>query len=257
MESRVVLVTGAGSGIGRVTAQEFAALGDRVVASDISLVGAEETASGHDLIEAVHLDVRDAAEITRVVAGIRERHGRLDIVINNAMICSDADFESRDAVEMSGELDVNLGGAIRLTQAVIADMRLQGGGVILNVSSVNGVQYFGNEVYSAAKAGLINLTRSIAVRYGPDGIRCNAVAPGTIATPHWDARLAVEPDVLDRVAQWYPLGRVGRPEDVSSALIFLASDAASWITGVTLPVDGGLLAGNRAMTEQLVIDESS
>lgn len=255
MESRVVLITGAGSGIGRVTAQAFAGQGDRVVATDINLAGVQETASGHDLIEAVHLDVRDTAEITRLVADVRERHGRLDVLINNAMICSDAAFESRDAAEMSGELDVNLGGAIRLTQAVIAGMRAQAGGVILNVSSVNGVQYFGNEVYSAAKAGLINLTRSIAVRYGPEGIRCNAVAPGTIATPHWDARVAVEPDVLDRVAQWYPLGRVGRPEDVSSALIFLASDVAAWITGVTLPVDGGLLAGNRAMTDQLVIDE--
>lgn len=256
-KSRVVLVTGAGSGIGRVTAQEFAGLGDRVVATDINLAGVEETSSGHELIEPVHLDVRDAAEITRVVADVRERHGRLDILINNAMICSDADLEDRDAAEMSVELDVNLGGAIRLTQAVVGGMRAQGGGVILNVSSVNGVQYFGNEVYSAAKAGLINLTRSVAVRYGPDGIRCNAVAPGTIATPHWDARLAVEPDVLDRVAQWYPLGRVGRPEDVSAALVFLASDAASWITGATLPVDGGLLAGNRAMTDQLVIDERS
>lgn len=255
MESRVVLITGAGSGIGRVTARAFAAQGDRVVATDIDLAGVQETASGHNLIEAVHLDVRDVAEITRLVADVRERHGRLDVLINNAMICSDEDFESRDAAEMSGELDVNLGGAIRLTQAVIGGMRTQGGGVILNVSSVNGVQYFGNEVYSAAKAGLINLTRSIAVRYGPEGIRCNAVAPGTIATPHWDARIAVEPDVLDRVAQWYPLGRVGRPDDVSSALIFLASDAATWITGVTLPVDGGLLAGNRAMTDQLVIDE--
>lgn len=256
-KSRVVLVTGAGSGIGRVTAQEFAGLGDRVVATDINLAGVEETSSCHELIEPVHLDVRDAAEITRVVADVRERHGRLDILINNAMICSDADLEDRDAAEMSVELDVNLGGAIRLTQAVVGGMRAQGGGVILNVSSVNGVQYFGNEVYSAAKAGLINLTRSVAVRYGPDGIRCNAVAPGTIATPHWDARLAVEPDVLDRVAQWYPLGRVGRPEDVSAALVFLASDAASWITGATLPVDGGLLAGNRAMTDQLVIDERS
>lgn len=254
-ESRVVLVTGAGSGIGQVTAREFAASGDRVIATDINLAGAEETARDHDGIEAVHLDVRDAAEITQVVADVRERHGRLDILINNAMVCSDADLESRDAVEMSTELDINLGGAIRLTQAVVGGMRSQGGGVILNVSSVNGVQYFGNEVYSAAKAGMINLTRSIAVRYGPDGIRCNAVAPGTIATPHWDARLAVEPDALDRLAQWYPLGRVGRPEDVSAALVFLASDAAAWITGVTLPVDGGLLAGNRAMTDQLVIDD--
>nr|WP_239579448.1 SDR family oxidoreductase [Microlunatus panaciterrae] len=246
------MITGAGSGIGRVTAREFAARGDQVIVTDIDEAGARETAEGQPLCTVRLLDVRDGKQIRDLVAWVVERYGRLDVLINNAMVCTDQDFGQLADATLTAELDVNLGGALRMIQAVLPTMQAQHSGVILNMSSVNGVQYFGNEVYSAAKAGLINLTQSIAVRHGPDGIRCNAVAPGTIATPHWDERAAADPQVFERLAKWYPLGRVGRPEDVSAALLFLASDAAAWITGVTLPVDGGLLAGNRVMTNEII-----
>ena len=127
-------------------------------------------------------------------------------------------------------------------------------GVIVNIASVDGLAYVGNEAYSAGKAAMINMTQSIAVRYGHYGIRCNAVAPGSIATPAWQERVDKEPDVLDRLVKWYPLGRVGTPEDVAGAVLFLASDDASWITGTVLRVDGGLLAGNDVMTNELLVE---
>jgi NAD(P)-dependent dehydrogenase (short-subunit alcohol dehydrogenase family) len=124
--------------------------------------------------------------------------------------------------------------------------------VIVNVASVNAVGFYGNEAYSAAKAGLLSLTRSLAVGYGKHGIRCNAVVPGTIATPIWQQRVDRDPAILERLKRWYPLGRVGTPQDVGAAIAFLAGDDASWITGVALPVDGGLLAGNGPMTDDIL-----
>jgi len=129
-----------------------------------------------------------------------------------------------------------------------------GGGAIVNVASVNALACFGNEAYSAAKAGMLSLTQNVAVRYGRHGIRANAVVPGTIRTPVWDARLALDPTVLDTLVKWYPLGRVGEPDDVASAVLFLASDEAAFITGTTLRVDGGLLAGNPVMAEELLVE---
>ena len=123
-------------------------------------------------------------------------------------------------------------------------------GVIVNIASVNGLAYMGNEAYSAGKAAMLNLTQSIAVRYGHSGVRCVAVAPGSIATPAWQERVEKEPDVFDRLVKWYPLRRIGTPEDVASAVLFLASDEASWITGTVLRVDGGLLAGSEIFTNE-------
>lgn len=122
----------------------------------------------------------------------------------------------------------------------------------MNVASVNGLLHLGNEAYSAAKAGLLQLTRSTAVRYGPHGIRANAVAPGTVRTPVWSERVRNDPEIFAHLARWYPLQRVGEAEDVARAVLFLASAEASWITGATLPVDGGLTAGNLPLAGELV-----
>ena len=129
-------------------------------------------------------------------------------------------------------------------------------GVIVNIASVNGLAFFANEPYSAAKAGVISLTRSMATRYGRHGIRAVAIAPGTIRTPIWQERVDKEPAIFERLVRWYPLRRVGEPEDVAAAAAFLASDDASWITGEVLRVDGGLLAGNERMARELVADFS-
>src|SRR5256885_5610822 len=125
-------------------------------------------------------------------------------------------------------------------------------GVSVNIASVKGLSALGNEAYSAAKAGMINLTQGIAVRYGGHGIRCNAIAPGTIRTPIWQERVERDPAVFQRLVKWYPLGRVGEPDDIANAAMFLASDEAAWITGTVLRVDGGLLAGNYRMTRGLL-----
>jgi meso-butanediol dehydrogenase / (S,S)-butanediol dehydrogenase / diacetyl reductase len=135
---------------------------------------------------------------------------------------------------------------------VLPDMTENRSGVILNISSVNALAYFGNEAYSAAKAGILSLTRSLAVRYGPLGVRVNAIAPGTLKTPAWEQRRQKDPDVFERVARWYPLGRIGDPQDVAGAALFLASDEAAWISGVVLPVDGGLTAGNMKMVQEIL-----
>ncbi len=124
-------------------------------------------------------------------------------------------------------------------------------GAIVNVASVNGLSGLGEEGYSAAKAGMISLTQNMAVKYGDRGVRVNVVCPGTVRTPIWRERVERNPDIFDRLATWYPLGRVGEPEDIANAVLFLASDEAAWITGTTLVVDGGLLAGSTRMSREL------
>lgn len=140
-----------------------------------------------------------------------------------------------------------------VTKACLPHLLAGGPGCsVVNVSSVNGVTGLGEEAYSAAKAGVLNLTQNLAVRYGPQGLRCNAVVPGTIETQLWRERLAKDPSTFDKLKKHYPLGRLGSGEDVANAIYFLASPEASWVTGTTLNVDGGLLAGSSQLQRDLV-----
>lgn len=246
---RVVVVTGGGGGIGAVMAEQFAAEGARVVVADINGEAAEQTAVGISGAHPVALDVTDASAVSAAIAEI----GAVDVLVNNAAMTVDTALADMTVQGWSREIDVTLTGAFLMSQAVLPSMERAGRGAIVNVSSVNALSYLGNEAYSAAKAGLLSLTRSIAVRYGAKQIRCNAVVPGTIATPIWQRRLKIEPDLFDRTSKWYPLGRVGTPADVAAPVLFLASDEAAWITGITMPVDGGLLAGNRQFTDEITI----
>jgi len=249
---KTVVVTGAGRGIGAETARRFAAEGAAVVVAEIDLSSAQEVAASLPKGIAVQADVSSRDSLRSVVAQVTEGEGRIDVWINNAASCSETPFLELTPEEEQRDLAVTLMGPFFASQEVIPGMIERGGGVILNVSSVNASAYLGNEAYSAAKAGLESLTRSVAVRFGPQGIRCNAVEPGSVATEYWEHRRALDPLVFEKVVQWYPLGRVGRPVDVADSLLFLASDAASWITGAVLPVDGGLMAGNIAMTRDIV-----
>jgi NAD(P)-dependent dehydrogenase (short-subunit alcohol dehydrogenase family) len=242
---RVVIITGGGSGIGATMADLFAAEGASVIAFDRDAAVAERP--GGRVV-----DVTDRAAVRAAVAEIEADLGRVDVLINNAAVAADTPFLELAEEQWDTEVAVTLKGSFLCSQAVLPGMIARRSGSIVNIGSVNGAQYLGNEAYSAAKAGLLSLTRSIAVRYGADNVRCNAILPGTIRTPIWDDRLAAEPDRLEKVAHWYPLGRVGAPEDVAKAALFLASDDAAWITGVALPVDGGLLAGNLPMTREVV-----
>jgi NAD(P)-dependent dehydrogenase (short-subunit alcohol dehydrogenase family) len=130
-------------------------------------------------------------------------------------------------------------------------MLQRGGGSIVNISSVNGLLGLGEEAYSAAKAGMINLTQNLAVRYGSAGVRANVICPGTIRTPIWQARVDRQPDIFERLSAWYPVGRVGDPTDVAEAALYLASDGASFVSGTVLTVDGGLTAGLARMAREL------
>jgi NAD(P)-dependent dehydrogenase (short-subunit alcohol dehydrogenase family) len=255
-EDRVTIVTGGGSGLGRVLAHRFAAEGAAVVVADVAGERADAVADeisdagGKSLAKTT--DVTDASDVRAMIETAREAFGPVDVLVNNAAKATDADFLSLGEETWDEDVTVTLKGPFLCSQTVIADMVKNGSGVIINISSVNALGYYGNEAYSAAKAGLLNLTRSLAVRYGPSGIRVNAIAPGTLRTPAWEQRTEEDPDVFERVARWYPLGRVGKPEDVVGAALFLASDEAAWITGAVLPVDGGLTAGNMQMMEEMV-----
>lgn len=251
MDVDVALVTGAAGDIGTAIGTALARRGIHVVLGDRDLDGARRAISAVPGSDAVQLDVRSPDSVRAVADALHQRHGALRYLVNNAAVCGNVAFESVEEPMWSEDLDVVLGGAVRMCQAFLPAMRRAGRGAVVNVASVNGQGYFGNDVYSAAKAGLLNLTRSLAVQYGPRGVRVNSVSPGTIATTAWQRRLAADPEALERAKPWYPLGRVGTPLDVAHAVDFLLSDASEWITGTDLRVDGGLLAGNTGLADSI------
>ena len=260
-KNRTVIVTGGGSGIGRVIAQRFAAEGARVAVVDwigerANAVTAEIVAAGGKA-ESILADVSSSRDVTAMAGTVTSRLGAIDVLVNNAAIADGDDVLEIDEATWEHDVAVVLKGVFLCSKAVLPSMIERRHGVIVNIASVNGLSALGNEAYSAAKAGVINLTQGIAVRYGRHGIRCNAIAPGTIRTPIWQERIERDPVVFQRLVKWYPLGRVGEPDDVANASLFLASDEASWITGVVLPVDGGLLAGNFPMTRELLAEAES
>jgi len=247
LDGRTAIVTGGGSGIGRAICRRFASDGASVVVADLVGERAEEVAAEVGG-RAVQADVTAAADVVRMTA----EAGRVDVLVNNAGGGMADDLLEIDEDEWDADVELNLKSAYLCSKAVLPGMIEQGSGVIVNIVSVNGLAFFANEPYSAAKAGLISLTRSMATRYGHHGVRAVAIAPGTIRTPIWQERVDREPAIFERLVRWYPLRRVGEPEDVAAAAAFLASDDAGWITGEVLRVDGGLLAGNERMSRELV-----
>ncbi|MEV7235965.1 SDR family NAD(P)-dependent oxidoreductase [Streptomyces sp. NPDC051020] len=251
-----VFITGAGQGIGAATARRLASEGARVLVTDLDGDRAEHTAAAirktGATAEALPCDVGDRAAVEAAVARTVEAFGTLDVLVNNAYRCTPDTplFEDEPDDVWQGDLDVTLTGPYRCSRAALPHLVASGRGAIVNIGSVNGEQDFGNHAYSAAKAGLGSLTRTLAGHAGPRGVRVNLVAPGTIRTDAWADRA----DVLDRVSPLYPLGRVGEPDDVAAAVAFLASRDAAWITGTTLRVDGGLLAVNAGFQRAIAQD---
>ncbi|MFD7711208.1 SDR family NAD(P)-dependent oxidoreductase [Streptomyces sp. NPDC059785] len=241
-----VLVTGAARGIGAATARRLAAEGAGVLVTDVDLAEAERTAGAvrrdGARAEAFHCDVADSASVRAAVAHAVDVFGSLDVLVNNAYSCApDAPlFEDEPDDVWARDLDLTLSGAYRCCRAALPHLVASGRGAVVNIGSVNGLQDFGNHAYSAAKAGLVSLTRTLAGHAGPRGVRVNLVAPGTVRTTAWEGR----EDDLAALSGIYPLGRVGEPEDIAAAVAFLASRDAAWITGTTLSVDGGVLAVN-------------
>lgn len=241
-EEQVVFITGAANGIGAATARRLHSEGATVVIADRERETGQSLADDlGDRATAVYCDVRDRASVDAAIAAVRDAYGRLDQLV--AVAGGSAPTPSMEEVpdELWADLlDLNLVGAVRCIRAALPLLADSDRAAVVMVSSVNGLAAFGEEPYAAAKAGLSNLAMNLAVRYGPQGIRFNVVAPGTVRTRSWGGARS---EGLERMKQLYPLGRVGEPEDIAAAVAFLASGDASWITGVTLPVDGGVLAG--------------
>lgn len=251
------LLTGAGSGIGAAAAHRLAAEGAHVLVTDLVLERAQgiakEIVELGGRAEALACDVGDDAAVRAAVDHAVQAFGGLDVLVTAAFRNDPAGF-STDTLEQLpeaawlGDFEVTLHGAFRAARAALPHLaEAQGRGAIVLIGSVNGEQDFGGHAYSAAKAGLASLTRTLAVESGPRGVRANLVAPGTVDTPSWAGR----PQSLVRAARNYPLGRVGKPEDIAAAVAFLASQDAAWVTGITLPVDGGLLVSNLGLREAL------
>ena len=256
-EGKRVVVTGAGSGIGSAIASRLATEGATVGLFDRNEDGAVETAqrlSGHDSVaHPFRVDVQFESQVNHAVDRFVDRVGGVDVLINCAGAAFGETFDENTPDLWDENIAVNMTGPYLMCRACVPHMLAAGGGAIVNISSVNGIRYFGNVGYSAAKAGLINYTKALATEYGNRGVRANAVLPGTIFSHAHEARMKQRPDFMTRLSKWYPVGRVGRAEEVAAAVAFLASDEASFITGTSLIVDGGLTAGLKPMADELTL----
>jgi NAD(P)-dependent dehydrogenase (short-subunit alcohol dehydrogenase family) len=257
-KGKVVAVTGGVGGIGQALCRYFGGEGASIAALDknpeVEAFAQTLRAEGIQAI-AETVDIADADSVAKAFSSVSAKLGGVDILVNNAGFSRHPTFARTDPQGWREEIEGNLNGAYHCAYAVLPRMKEKGGGSIVNIGSVNGLGALGDPAYSAAKAGMISLTRSLAVEYGRFGIRVNIVLPGTVRTPLWERRAAKNPDVLATLTRWYPLGRVVEPLDVARAVGFLASDAASAITGVALPVDCGLSAGNIVMTRELTLED--
>ncbi|MGY5774733.1 SDR family NAD(P)-dependent oxidoreductase [Rhizobium sp. LEGMi135b] len=250
LEKRVVIVTGAGIGIGQATAKALAALGDHVVVTDILEKEGEQTVrdilSAGGSAEFHRYDVRSTEAADRLVAHVETRFGKIDIIVANAGIAHRTPLEKLTDDKWDLTMDVDLKGIFRLVRAAVPGMRARRSGSVIALSSIMGVAYGWDEHvhYSAAKSGVVGLVRGLAVELAKDGIRVNGIAPGYIRT----AQLLSEENSLgpagaEKAAEFIPMGRLGEPEDIADVIAFLASNGARYMTGQILVVDGGLLVG--------------
>lgn len=248
--SRTVLITGAGIGIGRATALAFAAAGDHVVATDIL------EKEGADVVEAIRraggsaefrrLDVRSTADADALVAAVEKERGAIDCIVANAGIAHKVPLPALSDEKWDYTFDIDLKGIFRVVRPALPGMKARKSGAIVCLSSIMGVAYGWDEHvhYSAAKAGVVGLVRGLAVELAREGIRVNGVAPGYIRTAQLLSKEhSLGPEGADKAGEFIPMGRIGEPEDIADVILFLASNAARYMTGQTVVVDGGLLVG--------------
>ncbi len=248
IDNKVALITGAAAGIGAAIVERFSEAGAAVVVFDINAEGARRMErklrqTGRAL--AVVGDVSSEEDVQRAIEQTVREFGTLDILVNNAGIEVPGPMMEMASSEWDRQLNVNLKSAFLLCKYAIPHLRGRHGAIV-NISSVHAfVSYEGNAAYDASKAGLLGLTRALALEHGRDGIRVNAICPGYIDTPMMDEWLRTQPDAaatMRQVLSVHPLGRIGTPRDVADAALFLASDAASFISGTFLVVDGAMTA---------------
>lgn len=238
LKGRVALVTGAARGVGARIAARFAEHGATVYAADI----AERPALSKDIRAALRMDVTDRASVAAAVARIEQESGGLDILVNNAGLLANGPFDTTTGEAWDQLLAVNLTGVYNCVQAAVPAMRRRGRGSIINIASVShekGGGAFGNVWYGATKAGVVAMTKGLGRELGPDRIRVNAIAPAVVATDM--VRALLTPEMRERIIGRIPLGRLAEEDDVARLAVFLASEAASFITGETIAVDGGFL----------------
>lgn len=250
LEGRVALVTGGASGIGRAIAETLARRGAAVCVADVNEDGARVAASDLQALRlrasSVRIDVSERASVDRAIATVASEHGRLDVLVNCAGIDRPADLADLEEAHYDRVVDVDQKSVYLMTRAALPLLRHAANASVVNISSI--MAWFtapGYVAYTAAKAGVLGMTRALAAELGPDGIRVNAICPGFIDTPIWQRNLDLrEPEdaaaFAERVRRLHPVGRRGRPEDVAYATAFLCSDEASFISGATLVVDGGV-----------------
>jgi 3-oxoacyl-[acyl-carrier protein] reductase len=248
--SGVVVITGAGIGIGRATAKAFGKAGYRVIVTDVlekegGEVAVDIVKSG-GFAEFRKLDVRSTADVDALVASVEKAHGGIDVVVANAGIARKTPLATWTDEKWDETVEVDLNGVFRIVRAAAAGMRRRKNGAVVCTSSIMGVAYGWDEHvhYSAAKAGVVGLIRGLAVELAKDGVRVNGVAPGYIRT----AQLLSEEHSLgaagaEQAGAFIPMGRIGEPEDIADVILFLASNAARYMTGQVVVVDGGLLVG--------------
>jgi len=238
LKDKVAIITGAAKGIGFSTAQRFAQEGAIAILADVNLESVKAAATQIRNAEAYAMNVTDRASIQAVVDQVMQKHGRIDILINNAGITQDARLVKMTEAQFDAVIDVNLKGVFNCTQLIVPHMLEAKSGAIVNASSVVGIYgNFGQTNYSATKFGVIGFTKTWARELGPKGIRVNAICPGFVAT---EMVKAMPENILQDIERRSWLGRLGTPEEIANVYLFLASHEASFVNGVALEVSGGI-----------------
>jgi len=252
LKDKVALVTGAASGIGLATAALFGQEGAKVMCGDVDAEGAERVAQqitdGGGEAASLQADVSQAADVERMVRQTVERWGRLDVLVNNAGILFLMPLTQVPEEEWDRVMSINLKGVYLGCKYAIPQMVSQGKGTIVNTASIAGLRGFATfDTYGASKGGVVQLTKALAVEFARMNVRVNCVCPGVIDTAFVDNTVVEQgldkAEFVATLGEGHPMGRIGRPEEVAAAILFLSSDEASFITGVALPVDGGVWAG--------------
>ena len=247
LAGRTIVITGGGRSIGREMATAATAAKMKVAILEVNKENLDKTVAelkqqGGDVTGYV-VDLQVESQIIDAFAKIEKDFGKIEVLVNNAAFHDSAELLDSSLEMWNKTFAINTAAPFLCIRAVLPGMIARKSGSIINIGTVNSKMMIGSDSYTASKAALHALNRTVAVRYGKHNIRCNTVVPGTIATEVWQERIDRNPAVFEQLKSWYPLGRVGKPSDITAAVLYLASDQAPWMTGTEFLVDGGLLAG--------------